>query len=412
MIEMGYSMVKQRVVIIGGGQAGGQTALSLREGGHCGQVVVVAAEPRLPYERPPLSKEILTGEAEPDTALLADARRLSELRIDVLKGVAATAIHTNARQVQLADGRLLDYDDLVLTTGSKPRRLAYAGHTGMLPVLRDMDDALTLRDRLQAGVRLVVVGGGVIGLELASSALTRGVRPVVIEAANWIMARQIGPAASALLAALHRAAGTDLFLGRSLRAVDRQGEEIVLTLADGIQVRADVAIAAIGVVPDTALAEAAGIACDDGILVDALGRTSHPGIWAAGDVARGPVGWADWLVRQETWRNADIHARRVAAAILGATDGGAGNEVPGFWSDQLGHRLQAEGQCLGEEIVRAQGGAGDFASFYLHGGRLVGCVVLDNPKFAALARRAIARMAEPDPAALADPATDLRQALR
>jgi len=273
-----------------------------------------------------------------------------------------------------------------------------------------MDDALGLRERLHPGTTLAVIGGGVIGLELASSALARGVRPVIIEAADRVMARQIGPAASRFMERLHRDAGSVLHLGQGLRDVRKSDGGFRITLADGSEVRAETAVAAIGVIPDTALAEAAGLACDDGILTDSRGQTSRAGIWAAGDVARTPVPWSDRPERQESWRNAERQARRVAAAILGADDVGE-DQVPGFWSDQLRHRLQTEGSCQGEEIVRPSTG-GRFAAFHVQDGRLLGCVVLDDPKLAALARRAIGRGAELDPAALADPASDPRRLLR
>lgn len=403
-------MSDRRVVIVGGGQAGGRVALSLREGGFQGDITLVAAEPYLPHERPPLSKDLLTGLSEPEGTYLADAARLAELNIAVITATPATAVNPDRRQVSLADGRHLDYDDLVLATGSLPRQLTMNGKQGVLPVLRSMDDALGLRERLHPGSTLAVVGGGVIGLELASSALARGVRPVIIEAADRVMARQIGPAASRFIEALHREAGSTLYLGRGLRDVQQSADGFVMTLDDGFEIRADCAVAAIGVTPDTALAEAAGLACDDGILIDARGQTSRPGIWAAGDVARGHVPWSNRPERQESWRNAEGQARRVAASILGVDHAGE-DLVPGFWSDQLGHRLQAEGSCQGEEIVRPSTD-GSFAAFHVQDRRLLGCVVLDNPKLAALARRAIGRGAEVDPAALADPASDPRRVLR
>lgn len=403
-------MSDRRVVIVGGGQAGGRVALSLREGGFLGDITLVAAEPHLPHERPPLSKDLLTGLSEPEGAYLADAAALAGLSIAVITATSATAINPAARQVSLADGRRLAYDDLVLATGSRPRQLSMNGRAGVVPVLRSMDDALGLRDRLRPGATLAVVGGGVIGLELASSALTRGVRPVIIEAADRVMARQIGAAASRFLQDLHHDAGSTLHLGRTLRDLEQSNDGYLMTLDDGTEIRADCAVAAIGVIPDTALAEAAGLACDDGILIDGRGQTSHPGIWAAGDVARGHVPWSDRPERQESWRNAENQARRVASSILGIEDV-AEDPVPGFWSDQLGHRLQAEGSCQGDEIVRHSADGG-FAAFHVQDRRLVGCVVLDNPKLATLARRAIGRGAEVDPAALADPAVDPRRILR
>lgn len=406
-------MSDRHVVIVGGGQAGGRVALSLREAGFPGRITLVAEEAHPPYERPALSKGLLTGEAEPETTLLAPAAHLEQSGVALIAGTRATGLDVAARRLDLQDGRSLDFDDLVLATGARPRHLVPEGAAGPLPVLRRMDEALALRERLRPGTTLAVIGGGVIGLELASSALARGVRPVLIEAADRLMARQVGPAASAFIEARHRAAGTELHLGRTLRRIDPRPDAsggFALTLDDGSVIAADAVVAAIGVVPDTALAEAAGLACEDGILVDAEGRASHPGIWAAGDVARAVVPWSDRPERQESWRNAEMQARRVAASILGS--GPAGDDlVPGFWSDQLGQRLQSEGVCAGTEIVRPSAD-GRFAAFYLRDGRLVGCTALDNPKLATLARRAIGRGLQIDPAALADPGGDPLRLLR
>lgn len=408
-------MSERHVVIVGGGQAGGRVALSLREAGFQGRITLVAEEAHPPYERPALSKGLLTGEAEPDTTLLAPAAHLAQMGVALITATRATELDAVARRLLLEDGRRLDFDDLVLATGARPRRLVPEGAAGPLPVLRRMDEALALRERLRPGTTLAVVGGGVIGLELVSSALARGVRPVLIEAADRLMARQVGPAASAFIEARHRAAGTELHLGRTLRRIDPRSLDsgpgvFVLTLDNDTVIAADAVVAAIGVVPDMALAEAAGLACEDGILVDAEGRTSQPGIWAAGDVARAVVPWSDRPERQESWRNAEMQARRVAASILGSVPAGE-DLVPGFWSDQLGQRLQSEGVCAGTEIVRLSGD-GRFAAFYLRDGRLVGCTALDNPKLATLARRAIGRGLEIDPAALADPGGDPLRLLR
>ena len=403
-------MSDRRVVIVGGGQAGGRIALSLREAGHQGPITLVADEAYPPYERPPLSKGVLVGDVEPETTLLASAAQLDQLGITLIVGVRATRLDTVARRLQLEDGRSLEFDALALVTGARPRRFVPEGAAEPLPGLRSMDDALALRQRLLPGTTLAVIGGGVIGLELASSALACGVRPVLIEAADRLMARQTGPAASAFIEARHRAAGTELHLGRTLRRIDPEAPGVRLTLDDGTVIAADTVVAAIGVVPDTALAEAAGLACEDGILTDADGRTSQPGIWAAGDVARAVVPWSVRPERQESWRNAETQARRVAASILGS-DPTAVDLVPGFWSDQLGQRLQSEGICAGTEVARSSGD-GRFAAFYLRDGRLSGCTVVDNPKLATLARRAIGRGFMIDPAALADPEADPLRLLR
>lgn len=406
-------MPEARVVILGAGQAGGRAALTLREAGFDGSVTLVGEEPHPPYERPALSKELLTGAMAPEAIRLAPPTAWAENGIALRCGVAATQIDVAGRFVRLSDGETLGFDHLVIATGAQPRRLdMLADRDGPVSLLRTIDDAQRLRRALGPGRRLAVLGAGVIGLEVAASAAALGAQVSVFEAAAHAMGRAVSPAVAARLARLHGAAGVDLRFGQRLRDVAVSADGVRLAFEAGDDVEADHLLLAIGVAANDTLAAAAGLRTADGIVVDAFGRASAPGVWAIGDVARHPAAWAPGAsVRQETWRHAEAHARLVARAITGAA--ASYQDVPGFWSDQYGHRFQAEGAASGIEVLREVGAGPGFAALYLaDDGRVVGCAVLDAPKTAALARRAIAAGRRLDVDAVRDPAGDLNRVLR
>ena len=403
-------MSDRPIVVVGAGQAGGRLAATLRELGHQGRIVLIGQEPHMPYERPPLSKEILTGKMTPEEACLGDDGYWSERRIELRLGSGAVALDPRERVVTLATGEEIDFEDLVFATGATPRWLpGVPEDDGRVGVLRTIEDAQALRDGLSPGAHLAIVGAGVIGLEVAASLREIGVEVTIFEAANRVMGRAVTEEVGRRLARMHEAAGVALRFGVRIESVESGDGDVTLRLAGGDTVAADRLLVAVGVQPNDELAEDAGIPAADGILVDALGRTGVPRIWAVGDVARHPADWSDDSVRQETWRHADMHSRAVAAAILG--QGTDYVEVPGFWSDQYGHRFQSEGVPEGQEMLRDDGDAFT-ALYFAPDGRLLGCAVLDAPKVAALARRAIAARKVFDPAAFSDSAADLRRLLK
>jgi 3-phenylpropionate/trans-cinnamate dioxygenase ferredoxin reductase component len=400
---------ESRIAIVGGGQAGGRVALSLRERGYGGGITIIGDEPHPPYERPPLSKGIITGADALDSLYLEPEDIWNARDIEVRSGVAATAIRLPERLLELGDGGTLRFDDLVIATGARARRLPLGEGGPDISYLRTQADALSLREKLRPGRRLVIVGAGVIGLELASSARAMNVEVDVVETAPCVMARQVGPAVSRVLQRRHEEAGTRFHLGQSVVGARWVEAGVVLSTSKGTSLEGDVVVVAIGVVPNDDLARRAGIACQDGVIVDGAGRSSAPHVWAVGDVARHPVSWSPTTVRQETWRHADRHARAVAAALLGEST--KYSEVPGFWSDQFGSRLQGEGVCSGDEVFIDQAGGGPVWVYHADG-RVTGCIALDNPKLATIARKAIGRGATVDPAVLLAPGADLKRLLR
>jgi len=400
------------MVIVGAGEAGARAAAALREEGWGGPVTLIGAEIHPPYERPPLSKAALLAEAEPAAATVLDRGRAAALGIDLVLGAEVTAINRPARTVTLADGRSLPYARLLLATGARPRRLAVPGHERAL-YLRRFDDALALRPWLRPGVRLAIIGGGFIGLELAAAATARGCAVTVIEALPRILMRGVPAELAVVIADRHRAAGVDLRTGVGVERIAPDG---AVVLADGGRVAADAVIAGIGAVPEAALAEAAGLAVNNGIAVDATLATADPDIFAAGDCAAcaHPL-YPGRRIRLEAWRNALDQGGLAARNLLGR--GEAITAVPWFWSDQYELSLQIAGLAdEGRSTVGRDLGDGARLLFHLAAdGRLVAaCGIGPLGKVGReirLAEMLIARRAAPDPAALAAPAVRLKALL-
>ena len=330
-------------LIIGAGQAGGWAAVTLRQAGFAGRILLIGAEPWLPYERPPLSKAVLTAEIEPPIAYFRDSARYGEHGIDLLLGCRAVAVDATARRVRLADGQTLAYNRLLLATGGRARALTVPGGERAL-CLRTLEDARAIRARLATARQVVCIGAGVIGLEVAASARARGAAVTVLEAAARPMGRSVSAEGADFVARLHRDAGVDLRCGVAVAAIEPGpgGSERVLT-ADGSAFSADLVLAGVGMERAVDLAAAAGLALDGGIAVDALGRSSDPAIFAAGDVTAflHPL-FPDRRLRLESWRHAQNHGIAVGRAMAGA-EAPPYDDIPWFWTDQHGVNLQVAG---------------------------------------------------------------------
>lgn len=398
-----------RVVIVGAGQAGAALAARLRAQGFGGDLTLVGAEPEAPYQRPPLSKKYLTGELPRERLMLRGPGFWAEQGIALLTGTAVAGIDRAARQVVLADGRSLPYDALALTTGSAPRLLPEGvggGLRGVLP-MRSLADADALAEVAKPGARALIVGGGYIGLEAAAVLRGLGLEVVLVEAAPRVLGRVAAPETAAWFRDLHRARGVDLREGTGLRNLTGTGGRVTgAELADGSRVAADFVVLGIGIRPETALAEAAGLAVSDGIEVDDRGVTSDPAIRAAGDCARLP--WRGRRIRLESVQNAIDQAEAAADAMLGG--GAPYDPVPWFWSDQYEVKLQIAGLSSGWERVVTRPGAkpGTHSVWYFAEGRLIAVDAMNEPRSYMLGKRWIEAGHSPDPVALADPAQDLK----
>ena len=358
-------MTTDRVMaIVGAGHAGGRAAQVLREGGWRGRIVLIGAEAHLPYERPPLSKGVLTGERSAAQCALRDP---DAWRADGIEPIVATVerIDPAARTLHVSGGRRFDYDALLLSTGARARRLAIPGADldGVF-ALRTLDDAAALGARLVPDARVVLIGGGFIGLEVAASARSRGCRVTVLDAAPRLLARAVPAPIAARVHALHVRQGVAIGLNRRPVAIERLHDgALAVVLDDGDTVVADTVVAGIGIEPADELARDAGLAVERGIVVNERLETSARGIYAAGDVAVFPSAASGRLVRQETWHGAETQARAAARNMLGA--GEPYREMPWFWSDQYDAQLQVAGEpALGERTVARV--LGDHAEIHFH----------------------------------------------
>ncbi len=404
--------IAQTFLIIGAGQAGGRAAETMRAEGFDGRIVLVGEEAHVPYERPPLSKQLLIGEAGPERAFLHDAAFYREQRIELRLGVRAEALDRQAGRVRLSDGEALAYDKLLLATGSRVRKLDVPGaELEGIHYLRRLDDSLAIRDGLAPGTRLVVVGAGYIGLEVAAAARARGCRVRVLEYAEVPMSRQVAPEIGRYLAQLHRAEGVEIATGVAVTGFAGSGRVRGVLCADGSEVAADLVVVGVGVAPATALAQAAELEVDDGIVVDELGCTADEHIFAAGDVTNHPNPLLGRRLRLESWQNAQNQAVAVARAMCGRDEPYA--EVPWFWSDQFGLNLQMVGlpERWDRLVYRGAMAEHKFTAFYLADGAVVAANAFNSGRDIRPARQLIAKGRQVDAERLADPATPLKALL-
>jgi 3-phenylpropionate/trans-cinnamate dioxygenase ferredoxin reductase subunit len=399
----------QRIVIIGAGQAGGQAAYSLRLGGFAGEITIVGDEPAPPYQRPPLSKAYLKGEMDAERLFLKPLDYYAEHRIELVTSEAATAIDLLARTVALSGGRQLSWDRMVIATGARPRKLSLAGaELQGVSELRTLADVDRIKQAAVAGARLVVVGAGYIGLEAAAVGAQLGMKVTVLEAMPQVLSRVAGPEIGAFYTRVHREAGTDIRLGARIEAFEGIGSVSGVRLADGEIIPADFVLVGVGVLPNMELALAAGLTCGNGIVVDAQMRTSHPDVFAAGDVAWRPLVHFDREGRLESVHNAIEGGKLAAAAILGAAQPAI--EAPWFWSDQFDLKLQTAGLWTGadETVVRGDPGTRAFAVFYLKEGRLIAVDAVNSAPEYIVGKKLVAAKAKVAPAELVDKSISMK----
>ena len=366
-------------VIVGAGHAGGRAAQAMRQHGFEGRILLIGEEPHVPYERPPLSKELIVTDAGLEKVRLHDAAWYAENRIELIAGTAATSIDAAAKTVGLADGRTIGFDGLMLTTGARVRRLPAPGaELDGVFYLRTLEDSEAIRAHIPAGAEVAVIGGGFIGLEIAGSAAKRGAKVTVLEAADRLMSRSVAPEVADWFAQMHRSRGVDLRLGVSVAAIEGNGAATGIRLGDGAIVPAEVVVIGIGILPNVEIAEAAGLAVDNGIVVDDRGRTSHPDVYAAGDVASQPNAFAGRRLRLESYQNAQDQAAAVARNLCGADE--VYEDSLWVWSDQHDVNLQMTGapDSWDRLVWRGDPDGGRFTVFYMAAGRIVAVNTVNN----------------------------------
>ncbi|MCX7890543.1 MAG: FAD-dependent oxidoreductase [Rhodobacteraceae bacterium] len=397
------------IVIVGAGQAGASLAAKLRALGHADEITLIGAEPAPPYQRPPLSKGYLLKEMELERLFLRTHDFWQDQRIALRLGTEVTAIDPAARTVSLG-GETLAYDQLALTTGSVPRKLpaAIGGALGGVYTVRTLADVDAMEHEFRRGRRLLVVGGGYIGLEAAAVGATLGLDVTVIEMAPRILQRVAAPETSDYVRGEHLRHGVMIYEGVGLNRLTGPGRVEHAELSDGRVLDVDFVIVGVGIVPATALAEAAGLAIENGIRTDELGRTSAAGIWAAGDCASFP--WKGGRIRLESVGNAIDMAEAVAANMLGA--GRPYVAQPWFWSDQYDLKLQIAGLNTGyDRIVTRQDGEGT-SFWYYRGAELLAVDAMNDARAYMIGKRLIEAGRSPPGELIADPATNLKALLK
>jgi len=392
------------IVIVGAGQAAAQAAETLRRRGHIGPLVMVGDEALLPYQRPPLSKKYLAGQMEADRLLIRHADHYHEHGVDLHLGYPAVSLDPAAHRLEVADGSHFEYERLLLATGSRPRLLPVPGAELVgVHYLRTAGDVDSLRAEFQPGRHAVVIGGGYIGLEVAATCRDSGLDVTVVEAEARVMSRVVAPALSSFYQAEHARHGVRILCGARvselLPAAGPVGTQRVaaVKLTDGREVAADFVLVAIGVVPADALAREAGLACEDGIIVDQRCRTSDPAIWAAGDCTRHPNLHYGTQVRLESVDNAFEQGTSAALNMLGIDT--VHDKVPWFWSDQYDLKMVIVGLPVGHDqvVIRGDPASRAFSVCYLRDRELLAIETVNHNKDQMAARRLIPSRARLDP---------------
>ena len=350
------------IVVVGAGLAGATAVTALREGGHDGPLVLLGAESHPPYERPPLSKGYLLGNDPIESAFVHDRQWYAAHDIDLRTGAFVTDLDLGRKSVSLLDGTEIAYDQLLLATGSRPRRLPLADDSGVpTAYLRTIEDSDRIRAAFGPGHRIVIIGAGWIGLEVAAAARAAGTEVTVFEVAELPLLRVLGPRVAQAFADLHRAHGVDLRLGTAVSAADLAGATLV--------------VVGVGVAPDASLAQRAGLAVDNGVLVDATLRASHPGVYAVGDIANHDHPLLGRRVRVEHWDTAIEQAKVAAHNLVGGQEAEAYDRLPYFFTDQYDLGMEYVGYAAAdadtEVVVRGDLGAEQWRAYWVSGGVVV-----------------------------------------
>ncbi|HEX8539250.1 MAG TPA: FAD-dependent oxidoreductase [Cystobacter sp.] len=415
------ALTQERIVIVGAGQVGGELASGLRKQGYAGCILLLGDEAHPPYQRPPLSKGFLLGKVTLAELYLKPLETYERLGIEFKPRARVEALDRSAHEVTLADGSRLAYDKLVLAMGGRARPLRLPELEGTRPnnlfSLRSLADVEGMRGRFVAGKRLVLIGGGYVGLEVAAMAVQLGLHVTLLEAAPRLLSRVTGPEVSSFIERLHRERGVEFRLSCEVRELefDEARREVrgVRLASHGVPERleADLVLVGIGLLPKTELASAAGLAVDNGIVVDEYAQTADPDILAIGDCANQPSAYTGGRIRLESVPNAIEHARVAAATLVGKRE--PSSAIPWFWSEQYGVKLQMVGLSTGYQqcVTRGSGEGPEFSAFYLKDGRVITADVIGRPAEFMAAKRLVASRSPVDATRLGDPAVPLAQAV-
>jgi len=380
------------LAVVGASLAGLRAVEAMRREGFDGRIALIGAESERPYDRPPLSKEVLRGERAPETTALAKPEAFDALDLELHLGTRATALDPHARRIATDRGESIAYDGCLIATGATPRRIPDTPPLAGIHVLRTLGDCAALRAELERGPRVAVVGGGFIGAEVAATCRARGLEVAIVEALPQPMSLALGETLGAVLAALHRDHGVDLRCGVGVEGFAGAGGRVErVQLADGSSVAADVVVVGIGVVPETAWLEGSGIALGNGVVCDETLATSLPGVCAAGDVARWPNPQFGEVMRIEHWTNAVEQGEHAAAALV-TGEAKPFSTVPYVWSDQYDRKIMSAGRPRPDDELRVFHGsleARQFVALYGRKGRLVAALAMNRARHLMTYRRMI-----------------------
>lgn len=398
----------KHLVIAGGGQAATQAAQSARQTGYDGRISLIAEETHLPYQRPPLSKAFLAGDLARDRLLLKPAAFYESREIELMLGTRVAAFDLSRKSVALSDGEKITYSELLLATGSVPQKLNLPGaDLEGVHYLRSIDDVESIKHDLREGQRLLIVGAGYIGLEVAAVAIRMGLAVTVLEAESHAMSRTVCPAVAGFFADRHRQAGVDLRFNARLSEISGESRVAAAITASGDRFECDLVIIAVGIRPRVELAESAGLAIDNGIAVDPLGQTSAPSVFAAGDCTSHLHPWVGERIRLESVQNAIEQGKAAAAAICGKAR--PFDALPWFWSDQYDLKLQIAGLSLGYDTTVTRGSTDDnsFSVYYLREGQVIAVDSINDPRSFITARQRLGEKPRWPVERIADTSCDL-----
>jgi len=402
--------MRSGTVIVGTGQAGFQTAASLRAEGYAEPITLIGEESQIPYQRPPLSKGFALGQQDFESIELRPEKFYQDHQINLIAGKRVTQIDRSARYVKLESGEKFPYDKLVLAVGSRNRRLNVKGaELGGIVYLRSLEEAVVIRDRLKSANAVVVIGGGFIGLELAAVARTMGKAVTVVEALPRLMSRAVAPMISEFFRELHTNKGITVICGATVTAIEgTDGNARSVVLSDGSRWPADLIIAGVGVLPNVELAQTTGLTAANGIAIDESLQTDDRNIFAVGDCAEFPCAFASTRIRLESVQNAADQAQHVAATI--ADKRTAYRALPWFWTDQFHVKLQMAGISHGHDrvVTRGSPASGKLSIFYFKGERLIAIDSINRPLDHMMGRKLISANVPLTPEQAADESFDLR----
>ncbi len=401
----------ERVIIVGAGHAAGQAATSLRQKKYSGEIIMIGDEPYVPYQRPPLSKAFLAGELTLERLYFKPENYYPDHNVSLRLDTRVESIDPLSRSVTTASGDTLEYSKLILATGSRARELPIPGNDlNGVHYLRSIADVEAMQTNFTAGKKIVIVGGGYIGLEVAAVAVKRGLDTTVLETESRVMNRVVAREISQFFQDMHTEEGVMLELGRRAQEINGDNGNVVsVTCADGFTVDADMVVIGIGIIPNVELAEAAGLNCSNGIVVDEFCQTSDPDVLAIGDCTRHPNGLLGRHLRLESVHNAIEQGKTAALNIIG--DPTPYNQVPWFWSDQYDVKMQIAGMSDVHEqfVLRGDPATRSFAAFYLQQGKIVAVDAINSPREFMLGKKLVAAGAEIRIADLADTEKDFKE---